>query len=32
MEIFQLPTSKWQTPRYKSYDQSETYAKRMRKR
>jgi len=32
MEIFQLPTTKCQAPRYKPYEQSETHAKRMRKR
>jgi len=27
-----LPTTKCQAPRYKPYEQSETHAKRMRKR
>jgi len=30
MEIFQLPTTKCEAPRYKPYEQSETHAKRMR--
>jgi len=32
MEIFQLPTIKSQAPRYKPCEQSQTHAKRMRKR
>jgi len=32
MEILQLPTTKCQEPCYKPYEQSETHAKRMRKR
>jgi len=31
MEIFQLPATKCQAPSYKSHEQSETHAKRMRK-
>jgi len=32
MKIVQLPTTKCQAPRYKPHEQSETHAKRMRKR